>query len=67
MLHRSPNGVTDTKIHQKRLPAGAPPWVQTVRVDASIDTAVFDLAPSSNGLTATSPEHAESSSSNERL
>ncbi|MFN2535991.1 MAG: DNA polymerase domain-containing protein, partial [Pseudonocardiaceae bacterium] len=33
MLHRFPRGVTGPKVHQKRLPAGAPPWVQTVRVD----------------------------------
>ena len=33
MLHRFPTGVTGEKVHQKRLPAGAPPWVQTVRVD----------------------------------
>lgn len=33
MLHRFPTGITGEKVHQKRLPAGAPPWVQTVRVD----------------------------------
>ncbi|GAA2101303.1 non-homologous end-joining DNA ligase [Microlunatus panaciterrae] len=33
MLHRYPTGVTGEKVHQKRLPAGAPPWVQTVRVE----------------------------------
>lgn len=33
MLHRFPTGVTGEKVHQKRLPAGAPPWVQTCRVD----------------------------------
>lgn len=33
MLHRFPTGVTGEKVHQKRLPAGAPPWVQTARVD----------------------------------
>ncbi|MGH2857933.1 MAG: non-homologous end-joining DNA ligase [Solirubrobacteraceae bacterium] len=32
MLHRFPTGVDGQKIHQKRLPAGAPDWVQTVRV-----------------------------------
>ncbi|MFI9813327.1 non-homologous end-joining DNA ligase [Saccharothrix variisporea] len=32
MLHRFPSGVGGEKVHQKRLPAGAPPWVQTVRV-----------------------------------
>src|SRR4029077_12918093 len=33
MLHRFPKGVDDKKVHQKRTPRGAPPWVQTVRVD----------------------------------
>ena len=33
MLHRFPDGVSGEKVHQKRLPAGAPPWVETVRVD----------------------------------
>ncbi|MDQ2707280.1 MAG: non-homologous end-joining DNA ligase [Actinomycetota bacterium] len=32
MLHRFPTGVTGEKVHQKRLPRGAPDWVQTVRV-----------------------------------
>ena len=32
MLHRFPTGVTGEKVHQKRLPAGAPDWVRTVRV-----------------------------------
>jgi len=32
MLHRFPEGVTGEKVHQKRLPRGAPPWVETVRV-----------------------------------
>jgi DNA ligase D len=32
MLHRFPEGVEGEKVHQKRLPHGAPPWVQTVRV-----------------------------------
>jgi len=32
MLHRFPDGVGGQKVHQKRLPHGAPPWVQTVRV-----------------------------------
>ncbi|MGH3884907.1 MAG: ATP-dependent DNA ligase, partial [Pseudonocardiaceae bacterium] len=27
MLHRFPTGVNGPKVHQKRLPAGAPPWV----------------------------------------
>ncbi|MDF2732670.1 MAG: primase small subunit [Desertimonas sp.] len=32
MLHRFPTGVTGEKVHQKRLPKGAPDWVKTVRV-----------------------------------
>jgi DNA ligase D len=32
MLHRFPTGVSGEKVHQKRVPAGAPPWLQTVRV-----------------------------------
>ncbi|MCW3065164.1 MAG: ATP-dependent ligase [Solirubrobacterales bacterium] len=33
MLHRFPSGTDGKKVHQKRLPQGAPPWVDTVRVD----------------------------------
>lgn len=32
MLHRFPKGVDHEKVHQKRLPAGAPPWVESVRI-----------------------------------
>jgi DNA ligase D len=32
MLHRFPTGVEGEKVHQKRLPRGAPPWVETVRL-----------------------------------
>jgi DNA ligase D len=32
MLHRFPGGVDGKKVHQKRVPAGAPPWLETVRV-----------------------------------
>jgi DNA ligase D len=32
MLHRFPRGVDGEKVHQKRLPSGAPPWISTVRV-----------------------------------
>ena len=32
MMHRFPDGVDGEKVHQKRLPKGAPPWVETVRV-----------------------------------
>jgi DNA ligase D len=33
MLHRFPEGVSGEKVHQKRVPHGAPPWLETVRVD----------------------------------
>jgi DNA ligase D len=32
MLHRFPDGLSGEKVHQKRVPHGAPPWLQTVRV-----------------------------------
>src|SRR6195952_5124862 len=32
MLHRFPKGVDGDKVHQKRVPPGAPPWLETVRV-----------------------------------
>ncbi len=32
MLHRFPKGVAGDKVHQKRVPAGAPPWLGTVRL-----------------------------------
>jgi DNA ligase D len=32
MLHRFPSGVDGEKVHQKRLPKGAPPWVETVNI-----------------------------------
>ncbi|MDF8265932.1 non-homologous end-joining DNA ligase [Luteipulveratus flavus] len=32
MLHRYPTGVTGEKVHQKRLPRGAPDWVETVEL-----------------------------------
>src|SRR3954454_16682697 len=32
MMHRFPTGISGEKVHQKRLPHGAPPWVETVRV-----------------------------------
>ncbi|WP_407445180.1 non-homologous end-joining DNA ligase [Rhodococcus sp. (in: high G+C Gram-positive bacteria)] len=32
MLHRFPSGIEGEKVHQKRLPHGAPDWVDTVRV-----------------------------------
>ncbi len=33
MLHRFPSGVAGEKVHQKRVPNGAPDWLRTVRVD----------------------------------
>src|SRR6266566_322667 len=33
MMHRFPAGVAGEKVHQKRVPHGAPPWLETVRVD----------------------------------
>ncbi len=32
MMHRFPEGVSGEKVHQKRVPHGAPPWLETVRV-----------------------------------
>jgi DNA ligase D len=32
MLHRFPSGLAGDKVHQKRIPGGAPPWLETVRV-----------------------------------
>ena len=32
MLHRFPKGLAEKKVHQKRLPAGAPDWVETVQL-----------------------------------
>lgn len=32
MLHRFPKGLAGKKVHQKRIPNGAPPWVETVRL-----------------------------------
>ena len=32
MLHRFPSGVDGDKVHQKRIPSGAPDWIETVRV-----------------------------------
>src|SRR4051794_11121122 len=32
MLHRFPEGIDGDKVYQKRLPKGAPDWVQTVQV-----------------------------------
>src|SRR5580765_6280931 len=33
MMHRFPSGVAGEKVHQKRVPGGAPPWLETVRLD----------------------------------
>ncbi len=33
MMHRFPDGLAGQKVHQKRIPRGAPAWVETVRVE----------------------------------
>jgi DNA ligase D len=33
MLHRFPSGVGGEKVHQKRLPHGAPAWIETAHVE----------------------------------
>ncbi|NMO01962.1 ATP-dependent DNA ligase [Gordonia sp. TBRC 11910] len=32
MLHRFPKGVAEKKVHQKRVPSGAPDWLETVEI-----------------------------------
>ncbi|BBH16272.1 ATP-dependent DNA ligase [Nocardioides baekrokdamisoli] len=32
MLHRFPKGLAGEKVHQKRVPAGAPDWIETVEL-----------------------------------
>lgn len=32
MLHRRPKGLAGPKVHQKKLPAGAPDWIETVGI-----------------------------------
>jgi DNA ligase D len=32
MLHRFPSGVDGEKVHQKRIPSGAPDWLETVQI-----------------------------------
>ncbi|GAB96416.1 DNA ligase D [Kineosphaera limosa] len=32
MLHRFPEGLAGEKVHQKRVPRGAPPWLETVQI-----------------------------------
>src|SRR6478736_2812315 len=32
MLHRFPEGLAGEKVHQKRIPRGAPSWLETVRL-----------------------------------
>lgn len=32
MLHRFPKGTSEDKVHQKRIPAGAPDWIETVQL-----------------------------------
>lgn len=33
MMHRYPSGIAGEKVHQKRVPQGAPAWLETVRVE----------------------------------
>jgi DNA ligase D len=33
MLHRFPDGTDGERIYQKRIPSGAPPWIETARVE----------------------------------
>ena len=47
MLHRFPGGVDSKKVHQKRLPAGAPDWVETVRVDFPSGRHAYELCVTS--------------------
>ena len=47
MLHRFPTGVGGAKVHQKRLPKGAPDWVSTVRLHfPRYDLHADELCPS---------------------
>lgn len=43
MLHRFPSGVDGAKVHQKRVPPGAPPWLDTVRVDFPSGRHAYEL------------------------
>jgi DNA ligase D len=43
MLHRFPAGVAGEKVHQKRVPHGAPPWLETVRVDFPSGRHAYEL------------------------
>ncbi|MPZ95159.1 MAG: ATP-dependent DNA ligase [Propionibacteriales bacterium] len=43
MMHRFPEGISGEKVHQKRLPRGAPPWVETVRVDFPSGRHAYEL------------------------
>ncbi|HEY2724119.1 MAG TPA: non-homologous end-joining DNA ligase [Pseudonocardiaceae bacterium] len=49
MLHRFPTGVTGEKVHQKRLPSGAPPWVGTCRVDFPSGRSAHELCATDVG------------------
>jgi DNA ligase D len=43
MMHRFPTGVSGEKVHQKRVPHGAPPWLKTVRVDFPSGRHAYEL------------------------
>ena len=46
MLHRYPKGVAGPKVHQKRLPKGAPAWVKTVELQfPRYDLTADELCP----------------------
>lgn len=50
MLHRFPKGVSGAKVHQKRLPKGAPGWVETVRLHfPRYDLTADELCPTELG------------------
>ena len=43
MMHRFPKGLAGDKVHQKRVPNGAPPWLETVRVDFPSGRHAYEL------------------------
>jgi DNA ligase D len=43
MMHRFPKGLAGEKVHQKRVPNGAPPWLETVRVDFPSGRHAYEL------------------------
>lgn len=50
MLHRFPKGLAGKKVHQKKLPAGAPDWIETVGIHfPRYDRIVEELCPTELG------------------